>query len=970
VRTGSHFIVLIETNKGKAMRSLLIFLISASIILAKDISFKIQTLEQGSHQLISLNGSNQGQQQIGNSRSTRDDTSTVWLQDFEGDLSDWTAEEGWELTEESSYSPTHSFHIDDDNYDILSSLISPIISVPELAGANELLKLNFALWADLPDYDGDGDNFLEDYYWVDIANISDVPVYFHPSSSDAYEGQSWWCADAGVGGYTDAWVQALQTPVISVPVGAELSAMMKWGIEASAGATVAGTCTDGWDAANVRISSDGGSTWNILNGSDPYDFYYGYGWIYNDAEYDCGGSLEQVAAGWGNQEDWHEVTFDLTAYGGQDVLIQFAFGSDPAYSTPDDNTLTGIKVDNITVTNGSGDVVYFDNADDETSMIPMNGLEFAWEQYFYDYGDISRPGTLGWEEYPPGAPFNGNAQLDISDYAGDDIRIRFTSRNDDNDDGGNGEGLFIDDVHMWSVSYNDVPMVQNLESYGLDNQVIIVWDNPAGGTYENEDLTFVDGTFEDAIMMSSGTSIMGTYFDMPYGVEAVYANSSTVWGEPGFSGATTLYGFEIQAGIPLDEATYSTAITLAEGVWNDFDLGWTFTGDFVLAVEISTTVGIGIDSDNAPGQNSWANLGGWQPWTEVALEYSLTDGEFGINANVTSVGGQTPVFNVYRSMNGEDFTDTPMFNGQGIEENQYVDNTVQNGNEYCYQITSLYGEDESNPAGPICAVPEAQTIYEIAYDDGTDETSINAGNSNSLCVRFTPNNYPVDLYRASFYCVGTSSGVAFVNVWDDDGDDGMPGTLLVENLPTTFAGGYWTPVALSTYGVVIEEGSFYVGWMETPQTPPVGVDSDNSATNSLIDVGIGAGFEPFGNYFEGALMIRAEVDSVNSMAGLDELLSDNIPEAFALKQNYPNPFNPTTTIDFSISSNGFTSVVLYDVSGRQVMDLFGEDLKAGYYSFNLDASLLPSGMYFYKMTVQGENNRSIYSSTKKLVLMK
>ena len=29
---------------------------------------------------------------------------------------DWVAEEGWELTEETSYSPTHSFHFDDDNY--------------------------------------------------------------------------------------------------------------------------------------------------------------------------------------------------------------------------------------------------------------------------------------------------------------------------------------------------------------------------------------------------------------------------------------------------------------------------------------------------------------------------------------------------------------------------------------------------------------------------------------------------------------------------------------------------------------------------------------------------------------------------------------------------------------------------------------------------------------------------------------
>ena len=38
--------------------------------------------------------------------------------------------------------------------------------------------MNFALLVDLPDFDGSGDNFLEDYYWVDIANVSDVPCLF------------------------------------------------------------------------------------------------------------------------------------------------------------------------------------------------------------------------------------------------------------------------------------------------------------------------------------------------------------------------------------------------------------------------------------------------------------------------------------------------------------------------------------------------------------------------------------------------------------------------------------------------------------------------------------------------------------------------------------------------------------------------------------------------------------------------
>ena len=60
------------------------------------------------------------------------DSTTIWLEDFESNVSDWRIENGWELTQESSYSPTHSFHIDDDNYDVTTSLISPIISVPPL----------------------------------------------------------------------------------------------------------------------------------------------------------------------------------------------------------------------------------------------------------------------------------------------------------------------------------------------------------------------------------------------------------------------------------------------------------------------------------------------------------------------------------------------------------------------------------------------------------------------------------------------------------------------------------------------------------------------------------------------------------------------------------------------------------------------------------------------------------------------
>jgi hypothetical protein len=460
---------------------------------------------------------------------------------------------------------------------------------------------------------------------------------------------------------------------------------------------------------------------------------------------------------------------------------------------------------------------------------------------------------------------------------------------------------------------------------------------------------------------------MGNYFDMPYGVETVTANSCAVWGAEGFSGLTTLYGFAVSNGSPENSATHSTTITLAEEQWNVLDLGWEFAGDFILALEVSTTVGVAIDSENSPGQNSWANLGGWEPWTDVAVANGLTDGEFGINANVTTVGGIIPTFNVYRSVNNDE--PVMMFNGSGLEENSYTDNTAQNGTEYCYSVSSIYGEDESNLSDPVCAMPEAQTIYELAHDDGTSETSINAGNANYLAVKFTPNAYPVDLYRISYWCVGNANGVGFINIWDDDGVDGSPGTLLMENLATTFSGEIWTSVSMSDYSVNISEGSFYVGWWETPNTPPIGVDSDNSAENSFIDIGAGLGFENFGNYFEGAMMIRAEVDSANTMASNDNEIA-TVPLSFDLKQNYPNPFNPLTRIDFSLAVSGHALITLYDITGRKIRDLVNKPFAAGSYSFDLNASDLPSGMYFYKMNTTDSQGSSAFNSTKKLVLMK
>ncbi len=88
-----------------------------------------------------------------------------------------------------------------------------------------------------------------------------------------------------------------------------------------------------------------------------------------------------------------------------------------------------------------------------------------------------------------------------------------------------------------------------------------------------------------------------------------------------------------------------------------------------------------------------------------------------------------------------------------------------------------------------------------------------------------------------------------------------------------------------------------------------------------------------------------------------------ISSNYSLSQNYPNPFNPTTTIQYSIPKDGDINIKVFDLSGKEVMEI-NEYKKAGQYSFILNGSKLSSGVYYYKIT-SGE-----FIETKKMMLVK
>ncbi|MCX6162109.1 MAG: T9SS type A sorting domain-containing protein [Ignavibacteriae bacterium] len=93
-------------------------------------------------------------------------------------------------------------------------------------------------------------------------------------------------------------------------------------------------------------------------------------------------------------------------------------------------------------------------------------------------------------------------------------------------------------------------------------------------------------------------------------------------------------------------------------------------------------------------------------------------------------------------------------------------------------------------------------------------------------------------------------------------------------------------------------------------------------------------------------------------------ITTELPTKYDLAQNYPNPFNPVTTIRYAIPRNSQVWLTVFDVIGREVETLINEKQSAGTYEAVWDASQIPSGVYFYRLTTNE------FTSIKSMLLIK
>ncbi|MBN1755477.1 T9SS type A sorting domain-containing protein [bacterium] len=269
---------------------------------------------------------------------------------------------------------------------------------------------------------------------------------------------------------------------------------------------------------------------------------------------------------------------------------------------------------------------------------------------------------------------------------------------------------------------------------------------------------------------------------------------------------------------------------------------------------------------------------------------------------------------------------------------------------------------------PAFIPPEGDSI-ELKWDDGVIDTVTTGSGSFSylyattdpgdgLLVKFMP-PYATDVLIGARFYLGTE--VPFeVNVWEESmGEPGDP--IMAPFMVDPDITGEWFDVSLPN--IELDGHNFFVGFRNL-DFGGVSIGVDNSSVDPYSWVVISDTFwslegasSPFN---EIDLMIRALVSSTEGI--VREIKP--VPANYCLGAAYPNPFNPITKISFAVPQRENIELAVYDILGQKLEILHQGITEPGSFIVEWDATDMPSGVYFYRLTTPQTVR------TEKMILMK
>lgn len=197
--------------------------------------------------------------------------------------------------------------------------------------------------------------------------------------------------------------------------------------------------------------------------------------------------------------------------------------------------------------------------------------------------------------------------------------------------------------------------------------------------------------------------------------------------------------------------------------------------------------------------------------------------------------------------------------------------------------------------------------------------------------------------------------------WVDYGLGGVlgePGEMGKMKVPTLRNIAATPPYAHNGYFKTLKDIVRFYNTRDVGKWPPPEVP-ENVNTNELGNLGLTANEEE-------AIVAFLKTLTDGYRLGKEAAATDEetVVSNYLLFQNAPNPFNPMTSIAFELADQGFTTLKVYDVLGREVATLVNGALDAGQHVVTFDASRLASGVYVYRLEANG------FAAVKKMIVAK
>jgi hypothetical protein len=172
---------------------------------------------------------------------------------------------------------------------------------------------------------------------------------------------------------------------------------------------------------------------------------------------------------------------------------------------------------------------------------------------------------------------------------------------------------------------------------------------------------------------------------------------------------------------------------------------------------------------------------------------------------------------------------------------------------------------------------------------------------------------------------------------------------------------------VSTDGMVnnITNGNVSIAWSNTNPmmlsdndvvlTLKVKALSEIPSAESLFSIGFGSEFaDPSANVVEPVTLKSFGITTAPAA------------EDYFLSTNRPNPFSTSTFIEYTMPETGRVRLSVLDMLGQEIAVLVDATQSAGSYSVEFSAAGLATGVYLYKITVDGESRDFI--STQRMVI--